>query len=143
MRVKAESKRAGRPLPKTLRAPPLPWGSKPTASFTSARSTGILLFRGWWRWPWRGEEGFLAPGGALVVRTDPYTGRRPKDKFTVEEPGTREKIWWGPVNRPFEAAKFDHLLERVRAYLQGKELFVFNGWVCADENYRMTHPGRH
>ncbi len=83
------------------------------------------------------EEGFLAPGGALVVRTDPYTGRSPKDKFTVEEPDTREKIWWGPVNRPFEAAKFDHLLERVRAYLQGKELFVFNGWVCADENYRM------
>ena len=82
-------------------------------------------------------EGFLAPGGALVVRTDPFTGRTPKDKFTVDEPSTREKIWWGPVNRPFEGAKFDRLLERVRAYLQGRELFVFDGWVCADESYRM------
>ena len=40
----------------------------------------------------------LAEGGPLVVDTGVHTGRSPKDKFVVREPGSEERIWWGDVN---------------------------------------------
>ena len=82
-------------------------------------------------------EGFLAPTGALVARTDPFTGRTPKDKFTVAEAGTVEKIWWGPVNQKIEPDKFERLIAKVRAHLRQRDLFVFDGWVGADVRHRM------
>ncbi|MFN3179754.1 MAG: phosphoenolpyruvate carboxykinase (ATP), partial [Thermus sp.] len=46
-------------------------------------------------------EGILAHKGSLVVDTTPYTGRSPRDKFVVREPGVEEEVWWGEVNQPF------------------------------------------
>ena len=37
----------------------------------------------------------LAEGGPLVVDTGKHTGRSPKDKFVVREPGSESRIWWG------------------------------------------------
>ncbi len=82
-------------------------------------------------------EGYLAPTGALVVRTDPFTGRTPSDKFTVVEPSTKDDIWWGAINQPIEPKRFDHLFSKVQTYLQGKELFVFDGFVGGDVRHRM------
>lgn len=79
----------------------------------------------------------MAPTGALVVRTDPFTGRTPSDKFTVREPSTKDDIWWGKINQPIEPDNFNGLLEKVRAYLREKDLFVFDGWVGADVRHRM------
>ena len=84
-----------------------------------------------------GQEGALASGGALVVRTGPHTGRSPKDKFVVRDPQTEGHIWWGSVNQPFEPQRFDTLYQRVLAYLQGKRLFVQDCFVGADERYRV------
>src|SRR3989338_5921987 len=86
------------------------------------------------------REGQLAAGGALVVRTGQHTGRSPNDKFIVREPSSAEHIWWGKINRPFDAHRFDQLHDRVLAYLQGKELFVQDCYVGADPAYR--HPIR-
>ena len=63
----------------------------------------------------RRSEGLLADNGALVAYTGKYTGRSPKDKFTVKDPVTAELVNWGYVNQPFDPEKFDALYDRVVA----------------------------
>ncbi|HEY7406358.1 MAG TPA: phosphoenolpyruvate carboxykinase (ATP) [Candidatus Angelobacter sp.] len=85
----------------------------------------------------RRGEGLLADNGALVGYTGKFTGRTPKDKFTVKDPVTAELVNWNNSNQPFDVEKFDALLERVTAYLRGKELFVQDLFAGADPKYRM------
>ena len=54
----------------------------------------------------------LAEGGALVVDTGVHTGRSPKDKFVVREPGSESRIWWGDVNAEISEEHFERLRER-------------------------------
>lgn len=82
-------------------------------------------------------EGRLTESGALATLTGKYTGRSPGDKFIVDEPEVHDKIAWGPVNQPFAPQAFDRLLDRVTAYLSGKELFVFDGFAGAEPKYRL------
>ena len=60
-------------------------------------------------------DGRLAEGGPLVVDTGRLTGRSPKDKFVVREPGSEERIWWGDVNQPLSEEHFEGLREKVVA----------------------------
>lgn len=83
------------------------------------------------------NEAIMAHLGPLLVRTGQYTGRSPNDKFIVDEPSTRDKIWWGDVNRPIDNERFDELHRRMAAYLQGKDVFVQDCWCGADPDYRM------
>ncbi|MFN4070193.1 MAG: phosphoenolpyruvate carboxykinase (ATP) [Thermus caldifontis] len=83
-------------------------------------------------------EGFLAHKGSLVVDTTPYTGRSPKDKFVVREPGVEEEIWWGEVNQPFAPEAFQALLERVAAYLSDRDLYVQDLYAGADKRFRLA-----
>lgn len=85
----------------------------------------------------RRGEGLLAAGGALVVRTGQYTGRSPDDKFVVREPSAQDQVWWGPVNRPFDPARFDALYGRLLAYLQGGDLYVQDCFAGADPAHRI------
>lgn len=80
----------------------------------------------------RREEGILSATGALVVRTGKHTGRSPRDRYLVPEPGKEDRIAWGKVNRPLTAEVFDRLLAKTVAYLQGRELFVEDASACAD-----------
>jgi phosphoenolpyruvate carboxykinase (ATP) len=82
-------------------------------------------------------EGLIGAAGQFVVETGKHTGRSPNDKFFVREPGSETHIDWGTTNKPFEAAKFDALLERVTGYLDGKELYSLDCYVGADEHYRL------
>ncbi|MBL7473837.1 phosphoenolpyruvate carboxykinase (ATP) [Robertkochia sediminum] len=77
-----------------------------------------------------------ASSGALAVNTGEFTGRSPKDRFIVRDEITADKVWWGNINKPFEADKFDALYDKVVAYLDDKEVYVRDCYACADENYK-------
>ncbi|MDJ0575078.1 MAG: phosphoenolpyruvate carboxykinase (ATP) [Xenococcaceae cyanobacterium MO_234.B1] len=81
-------------------------------------------------------EGRLASNGALVVETGKYTGRSPKDKFIVSEPTSRDEIDWNHLNVPISEENFERLYHRVLAYVQGRDLYIFDGYVGADPRYR-------
>src|SRR5688500_12913370 len=83
------------------------------------------------------KEGTLAASGALVTRTGKRTGRSPKDRFFVSHGASKERIDWGAVNLPFDPDAFDALLDRVRAYLEGRDLYVVDGYVGADPAHRI------
>jgi phosphoenolpyruvate carboxykinase (ATP) len=85
----------------------------------------------------RRGEALLGPAGQVVVDTGKHTGRSPKDKFFVKEPGSEKHIDWGKVNQPVDAAVFDKLLARVGEYLNGKDLFASDCYVGADARYRL------
>ena len=85
----------------------------------------------------RRREGELGAGGAFVVRTGVHTGRSPKDKYIVEEPGTKDTVWWGPINQPIDPERFRSLHHRMLAYMQGRELFVQDLYAGADPAYRL------
>ena len=80
-------------------------------------------------------EGTLTDKGALDVVTGKYTGRSPKDRFIVKDDVTKDKINWGSVNLPIDGEKFDALYDEVTKYLEGKDIFVFDGSICALEDY--------
>lgn len=81
-------------------------------------------------------EGVLNETGALVVQTGKYTGRSPKDRFIVDQPSVHDEIAWGSVNMPISEENFEKIYGKMRAYLQGKDLYVFDGFAGADKTYR-------
>jgi phosphoenolpyruvate carboxykinase (ATP) len=85
----------------------------------------------------RRNEGHLSSDGAFVAYTGLRTGRSPQDRYLVPELGREKEIFWGSVNRLMDPAASDRLQSRVNAYLQGRELFVVDGWAGADPAYRL------
>ena len=84
-------------------------------------------------------EANLTNKGALRVLTGQYTGRSPKDKFFVEEPSSKDKIWWGDVNQPTSQALFDHMYAKVQDHLGLREhLFVMDLFCGTDPQYRLA-----
>lgn len=82
-------------------------------------------------------EGLISDHGALIVDTGEHTGRAAKDKAIVREPASEEKVWWGEVNKEFSQDKFNSLKERMMAHVKGRDLFVQDTFVGADERYQL------
>lgn len=95
-------------------------------NLTSAQLVEHALSRG---------EGTLSNTGALVVKTGKYTGRSANDKFIVDSKAVHDEIAWGKVNRPISEERYEAIYAKVVAYLQNKDLFVFDGFAGADEKY--------
>src|SRR5215217_5297028 len=66
-------------------------------------------------------DGRPVEGGPLAVDTGAHTGRSPKDKFVVQEPGSAARIWWGDVNKPLPEERFEGLREKVVAHLESRD----------------------
>lgn len=76
--------------------------------------------------------------GAIAIDTGEFTGRSPKDKFTVKDSITENAVWWNNFNIPFDAQQFDKLYHKVLQYFAGKEIFVRDAYACDDPRYRMN-----
>ncbi len=83
------------------------------------------------------NEGELTDKGALCINTGKYNGRSPDDRFIVDDDFSHDKINWGKINKPISEENFNHLLKRLTAYIQNKDIFVFDGFVGSDKDYKM------
>lgn len=97
-------------------------------NLASAKLTEIALARG---------EGVLCNTGALVVNTGKYTGRSPNDRFVVDSPLVHSDIDWGSTNMPISQSCFDLIYAKMTAYLQDRDIFIFDGYAGADESYHV------
>jgi phosphoenolpyruvate carboxykinase (ATP) len=86
----------------------------------------------------RRGEGQLVHGGPFNAITAPHTGRSPNDRFVVREPSADDKVWWGAVNVPFEAERYETLRAEVVDYLSERDLFARDMWAGADPEYRLA-----
>ena len=83
------------------------------------------------------KEGVVNSTGSLSVNTGKYTGRSPDDRFIVYDDKTYETIDWGKINHQFPSGKFEKLFEKMKDFVDNKELFVFDGFVGADPETRL------
>src|SRR5688572_23783335 len=84
-------------------------------------------------------EGVLNDTGALVIRTGEFTGRSPKDKFTVKDETTADTIHWNDFNIPIEPKYFDIILKKITDHLDSvPEIWVRDCQACADPKYRIN-----
>jgi phosphoenolpyruvate carboxykinase (ATP) len=83
-------------------------------------------------------DGQLAEGGALVVDTGIHTGRSPKDKFVVREPGSDDRICWGEVNAPISEEHFQGLRDKLSTRLGEGDLYVVDAFAGADPAHRIA-----
>ncbi|RHZ87752.1 hypothetical protein Glove_30g61 [Diversispora epigaea] len=80
----------------------------------------------------------ISSTGALVTASGLKTGRSPKDKRIVEESGSSDDIWWGPVNTKLPEHVFLINRERAVDYLNTrKRIYVFDGFAGWDPKYRI------
>ena len=91
-------------------------------------------------------EARIAEGGPLAVDTGRFTGRSPKDKFVVREPGSQDRIWWDGNNELAERS-FERLRDKVVDHLASEAtLYVVDALAGADPAHRIavrvitTHP---
>ena len=83
------------------------------------------------------NEGIVTSTGSLSVKTGKYTGRSPDDRYIVYDDETHENVDWGKINHQFPTGKFDKIFEKMKKFVEGKELFVFDGFAGADKENRL------
>lgn len=83
-------------------------------------------------------EGELSDSGALVISTGRFTGRSPEDRFIVDDDHTHRSIDWNTVNQPLSPENFDKLYDRTIRYLERRETWIRDCYVCSDSRYRLN-----
>jgi phosphoenolpyruvate carboxykinase (ATP) len=90
------------------------------------------------------ERGVVTSLGAVAVDTGHFTGRSPKDKYIVYDETTKDTIWWadghpsGSDNKPITEETWGHLNGLSVEQLNGKKLFVMDGFCGANKDTRLS-----
>src|SRR4051812_8461005 len=84
----------------------------------------------------RYDDAVLAANRALVCKSGKYTGRTPKDKHVVREPGCDANVWW-ENNNDMSPELFESIRETLREYAEGKDLYVIDTYGGADPEHRI------
>jgi phosphoenolpyruvate carboxykinase (ATP) len=90
------------------------------------------------------ERGVVTTLGAVAVDTGRFTGRSPKDKYIVKDATTESTVWWangaasGSDNKPITQATWVHLKEITTRELNGKKLYVMDGFCGANKATRLS-----
>lgn len=82
-------------------------------------------------------EAQIADKGPINFMTGTHTGRSALDKYIVEEPGSKDKIGWGAVNKPMSEECFDNLYMKASAFMQSRKTYVCDCYCGADPKHRM------
>src|SRR5258708_19600250 len=77
-------------------------------------------------------EAVLSTDGALCADTGVFTGRSPKDKFTVRDAVTDKNMWWAG-NQSITSEQFEALYADFLGHAEGMTLF-------AQHLYAPPHP---
>jgi len=78
-----------------------------------------------------GNEGIVTSTGSLAVKTGKYTGRSPDDRYIVDDDETHDNVDWGKINHPFPIDRFEKIFSKMKKFVEGKEIFVFDGFAGA------------
>jgi len=84
----------------------------------------------------RNNEAELSAGGALVAETGVFTGRSPKDKFTVRDALTDKTMWWGG-NQSITSEQFEALYQDFLKHCEGMTLFAQDLYGGADPKFQI------
>lgn len=89
------------------------------------------------------DRGVVTEFGAINVDTGKFTGRSPKDKYFVDQPCCREHLWWAAPgvrsdNKPISQEVWDRLYETATRQLNGKNLYVQDGFAGANKDTRLS-----
>ena len=80
-------------------------------------------------------EAVLSADGALCADTGEFTGRSPKDKFTVRDATTDKNMWWAG-NQSITAEQFEALYADFLKHAEGMTLFAQDLYGGADPTFR-------
>jgi len=84
-------------------------------------------------------QGVLNDTGALVIKTGEFTGRSPKDKFTVKDEFTTDTVHWNEFNIPLDEKYFHIIHKKITDYLnQQEDLWIRDCYACADPRFRLN-----
>ena len=84
------------------------------------------------------NEGTFSSTGALSVTTGRFTGRSPDDRYIVDDDVTHDTMHWGIVNHPISEENFEKIFKKITNHIEGKEIFIFDGFIGADPKTRMA-----
>lgn len=91
------------------------------------------------------ERAHVTTLGAVNVDTGSFTGRSPKDKYIVDDDISKNTVWWqdrsahvSSDNKPLSLDTWKHLKELCVDQLNGKKIYVMDGFCGANPDTRMS-----
>ena len=83
-------------------------------------------------------EGKLTNNGTLSIQTGRFTGRSPKDRYIVQDDFSQKNVDWNDINQPISQEQFGSLKSEMIDFLNQKNLYIQDGYACADAAYKLN-----